>query len=38
MKEIEIPLLETQAITMRFGGVTAVNSLSIEVYPGKSWL
>ncbi|HHX94701.1 MAG TPA: ABC transporter ATP-binding protein [Clostridia bacterium] len=35
MKEIEIPLLETQAITMRFGGVTAVNSLSIEVYPGE---
>ena len=34
MKEIEIPLLETQAITMRFGGVTAVNSLT-EVYPGE---
>ena len=31
MKEIEIPLLETEAITMRFGGVTAVNGLSIEV-------
>ncbi|MGI6554926.1 MAG: ABC transporter ATP-binding protein [Bacillota bacterium] len=30
-----MPLLETQAITMRFGGVTAVNSLSIEVYPGE---
>ena len=29
----ENPLLETQNITMRFGGVTAVNNLSIEVYP-----
>ncbi len=35
MKEIEIPLLETEAITMRFGGVTAVNGLSIEVNQGE---
>ena len=28
-------LLETQAITMRFGGVTAVHNLAIEVNPGE---
>lgn len=28
-------LLATQAITMRFGGVTAVHNLSIEVNPGE---
>lgn len=31
----EGPLLETKAITMRFGGVTAVNNLSIQVNPGE---
>lgn len=29
------PLLETKAITMRFGGITAVNNLSIEVNKGE---
>lgn len=28
-------ILETQSITMRFGGVTAVHNLSIDVYPGE---
>lgn len=30
-----VPLLETKAITMRFGGVVAVNNLSIEVNAGE---
>ncbi|NLI92325.1 MAG: ABC transporter ATP-binding protein [Peptococcaceae bacterium] len=30
-----VPILKTQGITMRFGGITAVNNLSIEVNPGE---
>lgn len=30
-----VPVLETKAITMRFGGVTAVNNLNIEVHEGE---
>jgi branched-chain amino acid transport system ATP-binding protein len=30
-----LPLLKTEGITMRFGGITAVNNLSIEVNQGE---
>lgn len=30
-----VPILETKAITMRFGGIVAVNNLSIEVNEGE---
>lgn len=31
----DVPIMETQAITMRFGGVTAVHNLSIQVNQGE---
>jgi branched-chain amino acid transport system ATP-binding protein len=30
------PLLETQNLTLRFGGVTAVNDVSFAIHPGES--
>ncbi|HSV32083.1 MAG TPA: branched-chain amino acid ABC transporter ATP-binding protein/permease [Atribacteraceae bacterium] len=35
VKESRNYLLETRGVTMRFGGLTAVNSFDLSIYPGK---